>query len=156
MSSQVSSSLSRNAQNILRKRSEGSVYRSNLKPPKRPLVIDKDLSVSTLLNKGFKQIPTRPKVYEYVQPLDGAQVPIATLSHGLERALFSSGVHRLRDPVTNQYNFPPYLEKLHHPDTIDYDKMPPFKTPSVDEVLLFLDPILFTLSPHPTLKVKSF
>lgn len=141
MSSRV---ILKNGLNGFRKKSEGSVYRSKTKPPRKPLLLDESTSVQGLLKKGFRPIDSYPQIHKYIQP-DVVQPPVARLSHGLEKVLFSSGVHRIINPSTGKYNFPRYLQKLHHPDLIDYDKMPPFRTPSVDDVCGYPFPFNFIL-----------
>ncbi|KAG7195364.1 uncharacterized protein KQ657_003892 [Scheffersomyces spartinae] len=60
----------------------------------------------------------------------GVEVP--RLAHGLDRALFSPGVHFLQDPRTRIYNFSPNLKQIH--DVSEYDKslIPSFISASKD------------------------
>lgn len=63
-------------------------------------------------------------------------VPVATLSHSLDRALFNPGVHFLRDPRTGVYNFDPEtLENVPKVSEFAFDKLPQYVTSSKDEVL---------------------
>ncbi|GAA5892331.1 uncharacterized protein JCM6883_007321 [Sporobolomyces salmoneus] len=63
-------------------------------------------------------------------------VPVAQLSHSLERALFNPGVHFLQDPRSGVYNFPPeILENVPKLDEFEFSKLPKYVTSSKDEVL---------------------
>jgi hypothetical protein len=64
-----------------------------------------------------------------------ANIPIPRLAHGLQRVLFNEGIHPLRDLVTQKFNFTPFLSKIHQPNEINYDALPPFVTSSKDKVL---------------------
>lgn len=65
-----------------------------------------------------------------LEPLE--DIPVASLSYDLERILFNPGVHWLRDPRTNFYNYSKALQSI--PDTKDFDfsRLPPFMKPSSD------------------------
>ena len=134
----------------------GNLYRSNTQPIIRPKVFDKDFNARKLLNQNFKVLPKAPPLYEYVKLSNDEPIPIAELEHGLEKTLFSPGVHRIRDPFSNKLNFPSYLEKLHHPDSIDYTKMPPFKTPSADNVHIYYKVLKYFLSFLPNLETTFY
>lgn len=73
-------------------------------------------------------------------PLLQARAPetrhIPRLSHGLDRVLFSPGVHFLQDPRTRVYNFTPYLKKIVPLDDFDMDKVTGFVAANKDKVLL--------------------
>lgn len=65
-----------------------------------------------------------------------ADQPMAPhLHHDLDRALFSPGVHVLKDPRTNIYNFPPYLESIMSIRDFDFSHVPPFVPSSQDKTL---------------------
>lgn len=112
----------------------GLIYRSNAKPHIKPKVFHKDLNEKKLINQGFIKLPKKLNRHKYVKLPKNEQVPIATLNHGLDRVLFSPGVHQLRDSKTGAPYFPEYLERIHHPDIVDYSKMPRFRTASLDDV----------------------
>lgn len=112
----------------------GLIYRSNAKPHNKLKVFHKDLNVKKLINQGYIKLPKKLSRYKYIKLPKNEQVPIATLNHGLDEVLFSPGVHQLRDPKTGSPNFPEFLERIHHPDIIDYSKMPRFRTASLDDV----------------------
>lgn len=57
---------------------------------------------------------------------------IPKLSHGLDRVLFNPGVHYLRDPRTNVYNYDPFLRNICQPDEFNFDSIPKFVPPSQD------------------------
>lgn len=65
-----------------------------------------------------------------IHPEDFGIVP--KLSHGLDRVLFNPGVHYLRDPRTNVYNYDPFLRNLCQPDEFNFDSIPKFIPPSQD------------------------
>ena len=68
-----------------------------------------------------------------VHPEDFGTVP--KLSHGLDRVLFNPGVHFLRDPRTNVYNYDPFLRNICQPDEFNFDSVPKFVPPSQDTSL---------------------
>lgn len=45
----------------------------------------------------------------------------------------SPGVHYIKDPRTQVYNFTHFLENITQPDEFDYDSIGPYITPSQDE-----------------------
>ncbi|KAJ2781360.1 hypothetical protein H4R18_002935 [Coemansia javaensis] len=61
---------------------------------------------------------------------------VPRLAHGLERVLFSPGVHCLQDPNSGVYNFDPYIRDITQPADFDYDKLTPYITSSRDAVLM--------------------
>ncbi|KAI8140506.1 mitochondrial protein Pet127-domain-containing protein [Fennellomyces sp. T-0311] len=64
------------------------------------------------------------------------QPEVARLAHGLDRVLFNPGVHYLKDPRTQKYNFTPFLEYITQPTEFDYDMLAPYITSSKDENLM--------------------
>jgi hypothetical protein len=64
--------------------------------------------------------------------------PITTLKNGLDRVLFESGVHWLRDPKTGEYNFDERLATLPAPDDIHVDVIERYTRPSLDDTLVRL------------------
>ena len=65
-----------------------------------------------------------------IHPENFGTVP--KLSHGLDRVLFNTGVHYLRDPRTNVYNYDPFLRNLCQPEEFNFDSIPKFIPPSQD------------------------
>jgi hypothetical protein len=65
-----------------------------------------------------------------IHPDDFSTVP--KLCHGLDRVLFNPGIHYLRDPRTNVYNYDPFLRNLCQPDEFNFDTIPKFIPPSQD------------------------
>lgn len=61
---------------------------------------------------------------------------ILRLNHGLEKVLFSPGVHFFQDPRTRRYNFTPYLSNIVKYEEFDFDKVPGFISASEDKNLL--------------------
>ncbi|KAJ2667431.1 hypothetical protein IW148_000126 [Coemansia sp. RSA 1199] len=61
---------------------------------------------------------------------------VPRLAHGLERVLFSPGVHLLQDPNSRVYNFDPYIRGITQPDEFDFDKLTPYITSSKDTKLI--------------------
>jgi len=84
---------------------------------------------------GYVELSPEPLESSYVR---GASDTIARLAHGLDVALQQPGVHFVKDPMTGEFNFPPYVGSLHQPDQVDYDRMPPFITSSKDMVRIFI------------------
>lgn len=72
------------------------------------------------------------------RPLSRDEVPVATLSHGLNRVLFNPGVHFVRDPRSGVYNFPRTLESVPPVADFQFDKLPQYITSSKDERLMQL------------------
>lgn len=68
--------------------------------------------------------------YLDIHPVDFSLVP--KLCHGLDRVLFNPGVHYLRDPRTNVYNYDPFLRNICQPDEFNFDSIPRFVPPSQD------------------------
>ncbi|KAJ2345833.1 hypothetical protein GGF43_005122, partial [Coemansia sp. RSA 2618] len=60
---------------------------------------------------------------------------VPRLAHGLQRVLFSPGVHLLQDPNSRVYNFDPYIRSITQPDEFDFDKLTPYITSSKDATL---------------------
>ncbi|KAI9058392.1 Pet127-domain-containing protein [Trametes sanguinea] len=85
------------------------------------------LSSGTLTNSVFKP------------PLDvspGKRHHIPKLAHGLDAVLRKEGVHWLRDPETQKYNFPEYLEQIPKVEDFAFDRLPGFVPSSQDKNLL--------------------
>lgn len=57
------------------------------------------------------------------------------LSYGLERVLFSPGVHWLKDTRTNVFNFDPFLRHFPSPEQFNFDAVPSFIPASKDTSL---------------------
>lgn len=109
----------------------GLLYRGNSLPPPGEQLFVPHYTLASARTAGYIELPPEPLTKQYTRgPLDA----IARLSHGLDSALKQPGVHFVRDPVTGEYNFPPYVGTLHQPTEIDYNRMPPFVTSSKDAV----------------------
>jgi len=80
-----------------------------------------------------KTVPVERKV---TRGTDKTKPP--RLLHGLDAVLASPGVHPMRDLITNRLNFPPYLERLHPTEIIDYSSIGRFVTSSQDMTLAAL------------------
>jgi hypothetical protein len=66
-----------------------------------------------------KVVDAQQLSYEPV-PVDD-QPPVPHLAHNLDRVLFDPGVHFLKDPRTEVYNFTPFLEKIMSIRDFDFD-----------------------------------
>ncbi|KAH8824958.1 mitochondrial protein Pet127-domain-containing protein [Flagelloscypha sp. PMI_526] len=66
------------------------------------------------------------------------QHPVPTLAHGLNRVLFNPGVHWLRDPRSQVYNFTPWLEHIPKVTDFAFERMQTFIPSSEDPDLLAL------------------
>lgn len=95
---------------------------------KQPSPVSGTQSKPTLL-----QLTGKTQVSQ-VQPLDHKKIP--TLSHDLEKVLFSPGVHFLQDPRTKVFNFPEYLKKVVKYEEFNFDMIQTFISASKDETLL--------------------
>ena len=73
---------------------------------------------------------------KFSQAKKPAAEEIPRIAHGLDRVLFSPGVHFLQDPRTRIFNFTKYLEKIRPYDDFDSSKFPGFVTSSKDQALL--------------------
>lgn len=74
-----------------------------------------------------EEVPIKP-----VKPPRDAKV--ARLAHGLNRVLFSPGVHSLRDPRTGVWNFTRTLGWIPEIDEFAYHRLPQYITASEDPV----------------------
>lgn len=87
------------------------------------------------------QIPSAKAVNYCSEEIPLAIVPSSEqtqpphLQHDLDRALFSPGVHVLKDERTNIYNFPSYLEPVMSVRDFDFSKVPATSTPFQDKSL---------------------
>ncbi|KAJ1940767.1 hypothetical protein FBU59_003709, partial [Linderina macrospora] len=84
-------------------------------------------------NKWYRLVP-ESLVFTPVGKSHVHRVP--KLAHGLERVLFSPGVHWLQDPHSHVYNFDPYIRNITQPAEFDYDKLTPYITSSKDQTLM--------------------
>ncbi|KAI0657392.1 mitochondrial protein Pet127-domain-containing protein [Cubamyces menziesii] len=78
------------------------------------------VSQGTLLDRSFRPLKD-------VQKARKKHIP--QLAHGLNEVLRREGVHWLRDPETQKYNFPEYLENIPRVEDFAFDRLPGF-TPS--------------------------
>ncbi|KAJ3217489.1 hypothetical protein HDU67_007852 [Dinochytrium kinnereticum] len=98
-----------------------------------------------VLSGDGRQISPFPFNYEVIEgpTLDGsantADGPVVPrLAHGIDRALFSPGVHVLQDPRSKVYNFNAWLQNITQPEDFNFDALPPYVTASKDESLFKL------------------
>eukprot|EP00163_Fabomonas_tropica_P017342 TRINITY_DN3084_c0_g3_i1.p1 TRINITY_DN3084_c0_g3~~TRINITY_DN3084_c0_g3_i1.p1 ORF type:complete len:724 (+),score=134.55 TRINITY_DN3084_c0_g3_i1:61-2232(+) len=122
----------------------GGKYEARFKPSFRPGVPYRKPLVISPVTEEYKYIPqscppdmTRLPVEPLAQQIVPApeDIPVPMLGHGLRHVLFSPGTHPIKEFGSSQYNFPRYLQAIHHPRLIDYDSIPPFITTSKDETL---------------------
>ncbi|KAJ1722648.1 hypothetical protein LPJ53_002952 [Coemansia erecta] len=99
---------------------------------REPVVVHK-LTYPFQTNKWYRIIPD---AVDFVQVGNSHIKRVPRLQHGLERVLFSPGVHCLEDPHSGVYNFDPYIRNITQPDEFDYDKLTPYITSSKDETLM--------------------
>ncbi|KAJ1898423.1 hypothetical protein LPJ66_002762 [Kickxella alabastrina] len=106
--------------------------RSDFIKEREPVVVH-NLAYPIHNNKWYRIVPESvdylPVGYSHIN-----RVP--KLGHGLERVLFSPGVHCLEDPHSGVYNFDPYIRNITQPAEFDYDKLTPYITSSKDETLM--------------------
>ncbi|KAJ3242112.1 hypothetical protein HDU81_007866 [Chytriomyces hyalinus] len=97
-------------------------------------------------NKDVSQTPTaeksalveKPFLFETVPHEETSHIQVAKLAHGLDRVLFNPGIHWLKDPRTNHFNFDPFLETVTQPEDFNFNAMPPYRLASADKILLSL------------------
>lgn len=100
-------------------------------PAHYPQLFVPNYTLASAKRDGYLELQPEPLQGVYTR---GPPESIARLSHGLDIALKQPGVHFVKDPVSGDYNFPPYIGNLHQPDQVDYERMPPFITSSKDVV----------------------
>ncbi|KIR35463.1 hypothetical protein I352_01738 [Cryptococcus deuterogattii MMRL2647] len=66
------------------------------------------------------------------------EMKVARLRKGLNRVLFSPGIHHLRDPRTGVWNFDASLSDIPQPQDFAFHRCPLYITPSQDKELLDL------------------
>jgi hypothetical protein len=81
---------------------------------------------------GAKTI--QPLMLEQIS-LDVPTQGVPSLSYGLDRVLFNSGVYNVQDPRSRVYNFDPYLEKIIDPSHFNFAVLDEFRSPSADNTL---------------------
>ncbi|KAJ3103728.1 hypothetical protein HDU97_009902 [Phlyctochytrium planicorne] len=93
---------------------------------------------SVKVGANAKIINPAPFLYEIVSAPDLTKLggPVPKLEHGLERVLFSPGVHVLQDSRSKVYNFDPWLQKITPPEDFNFDALPPYVTASRDDSLI--------------------
>jgi hypothetical protein len=79
-----------------------------------------------------ERLPRAPPATTSIAP-DLRLIP--RLAHGLEHVLRSPGVHLLRDPVSQKFNFDPYLATIQQPEDLDLSALPTFVPSSRDAQL---------------------
>ncbi|KAJ1960188.1 hypothetical protein GGI12_003937 [Dipsacomyces acuminosporus] len=99
----------------------------------RDPVVVHELTYPVQNNKWYRIIPEK---IDFMQVGNSHINRVPKLAHGLERVLFSPGVHCLQDPHSGVYNFDPYIRNITQPEDFDYDKLTPYITSSKDEALM--------------------
>ncbi|KAJ1805261.1 hypothetical protein LPJ56_005413, partial [Coemansia sp. RSA 2599] len=117
---------------VINKSSGRTGSRSEYVSEREPVVVH-EMSYPVLSNKWYR---VDPEENEFVQVGRSHVNRVPKLRHGLERVLFSPGVHCLEDPHSGVYNFDPYIRNITQPDEFDYDKLTPYITSSKDETLM--------------------
>ncbi|KAJ3017629.1 UNVERIFIED_CONTAM: hypothetical protein HDU68_011559 [Siphonaria sp. JEL0065] len=84
---------------------------------------------------AIETITASPFRFETVVHEETKHIQVARLAHGLERTLFSPGIHVLKDARTNHFNFDPFLETITQPEDFNFDALPPYKVASGDPIL---------------------
>ncbi|KAJ2851706.1 hypothetical protein IWW36_000851 [Coemansia brasiliensis] len=106
--------------------------RSNMIEGRDPVVVH---SIQLPLQFG-KWCQVNSSMLKYSQ-VGQSHIPrVPRLAHGLERVLFSPGVHLLQDPNSHVYNFDPYIRSITQPKDFDFDKLTPYITSSKDSTLI--------------------
>ncbi|KAJ2594613.1 hypothetical protein GGF39_004145, partial [Coemansia sp. RSA 1721] len=106
--------------------------RSEYVNEREPVVVH-EMSYPISTNKWYR---VDPEMDEFMQVGKSHIKRVPRLEHGLERVLFSPGVHCLEDPHSGVYNFDPYIRNITQPEEFDYDKLTPYITSSKDESLM--------------------
>ncbi|KAJ1741501.1 hypothetical protein LPJ79_000756 [Coemansia sp. RSA 1821] len=106
--------------------------RSNMIKGRDPVVVH-DIQMPIQFGKWY-QVNSSMLKYNQVGQSHIPRVP--RLAHGLERVLFSPGVHLLQDPNSHVYNFDPYIRSITQPKDFDFDKLTPYITSSKDSTLI--------------------
>ncbi|KAJ2721713.1 hypothetical protein GGI07_003769 [Coemansia sp. Benny D115] len=109
-----------------------SGIRADFVQDREPVVVH-ELSYPIQNNKWYRVVPEASE-FSTVGNSHVSRVP--KLAHGLERVLFSPGVHCLEDPYSGVYNFSPYIRNITQPSDFDYDKLTPYITSSKDRTLM--------------------
>ncbi|KAJ2490115.1 hypothetical protein IWW47_005184, partial [Coemansia sp. RSA 2052] len=106
--------------------------RSELLQEREPVVVH-DMTYPIQTSKWYRIVP---ESVDFAQ-VGSSHIPrVPKLGHGLERVLFSPGVHCLQDPHSGVYNFDPYIRNITQPADFDYDKLTPYITSSKDKTLM--------------------
>ncbi|KAI0408108.1 Pet127-domain-containing protein [Xylaria palmicola] len=69
-------------------------------------------------------------------PIGVPRPKVPSVSYGLERVLFNSGVYQLQDPRSRVYNFDPYLSQIMPVDEFDFNALKQYVTSSKDNTLI--------------------
>lgn len=109
----------------------GLLYRGRALPTPQPQLFVPHYTLESAKKDGYEELQPEPLKSTFTR---GDPNSIARLSHGLDVALRQPGIHFVKDPLSGDFNFPPYVGTLHQPDQVDYDRMPPFIPSSKDTV----------------------
>lgn len=126
--------------NIARKKQTGSTrkldavgHARNLRPE---LEVARKSQASIVRAERGKQIALIRSQGLKMEPLAVDQeLEVPFLANGLDRVLFSPGIHMLKDPRTNVYNFSSQLEDIMSIRDFDFDRIAPFVPPDKDSIL---------------------
>lgn len=105
---------------------------SNNSAPSTPTVNTNSNSSSNSKSKNnsWQKLTAQPNTYRVVKRPSLSKVN--RLAHGLDRVLFSPGVHFLQDPRTKTFTFDPKIQKITHHEDFDYSTIPEYVPPSQD------------------------
>ncbi|KAJ3130409.1 hypothetical protein HK100_008084 [Physocladia obscura] len=81
------------------------------------------------------RISSTPFLFEKIVHEKTKHIEVAQLAHGLDRVLFNPGVHYLKDPRTNHFNFDESLYVVTQPEDFNFESLPPYKIASGDPIL---------------------
>ncbi|KAK9449181.1 mitochondrial protein Pet127-domain-containing protein, partial [Limtongia smithiae] len=101
--------------------------------PEWNLEYDLNDPVPEIDDSGYTVLSEYPPMQAVLDSSENALPPV--LQHGLDRVLFSPGVHVLEDARTGVHNFPKELKKIMSVHEFDYDALPQYQISSADKVL---------------------
>ncbi|RKP15296.1 mitochondrial protein Pet127-domain-containing protein, partial [Piptocephalis cylindrospora] len=85
-------------------------------------------------SRGWEILSTKKATFTPIKPSKGGLKP-PRLAHNLEKLTLKRGVTPIRDPVTQEYNFPPFLRSIPSLEDVDPIILSGFVPPSKDEKL---------------------
>lgn len=105
---------------------ENASPEKKLKDKSKPKAVETKSSVEILY-------PDNYPLKEMKASVEMPEAPV--LQHDLDKVLFSPGVHTLKDPRTNVYNFPHHLEDIISIREFDFKNIPEFVPSAKDNTL---------------------